>query len=220
MALESADLVEYNQCQAVLRDLYALGIEGSHFEFLAYRILYLCYTRDRTELNRFISTLTQKQKRQAFIKQALEVHRALATDNYHKFFLLFLNAHNMGGYILDHMLERERINALIIMTKAYQQLPIPFITSELQFESAEQTVSFLHDNAASFWNSKPGNNTPPPSTGPLAQTPRLVQRVGTLSLEETHIPDEAKVLDCRVAHPSLVECLRTKHARVGIKGSI
>ena len=43
-----ADLVEYNQCQAVLRDLYALGLDGNHFEFLAYRILYLCYTRDRT----------------------------------------------------------------------------------------------------------------------------------------------------------------------------
>jgi hypothetical protein len=134
--LSQADLVEYNQCQAVLRDLYALSLEGNHFEFLAYRILYLCYTRDRTgelsltpfplchltgcrvELNRLISTLTQEQKQQEYIKQALEVHRALATDNYHKFFLLFLNAHNMGGYILDHMLERERVNALVIMTKA------------------------------------------------------------------------------------------------------
>lgn len=56
--LSQKDLVEYNQCQAVLRDLYALGIEGSHFEFLAYRILYLCYTRDRTgELSPAPSTL-------------------------------------------------------------------------------------------------------------------------------------------------------------------
>lgn len=32
----------------MLRDLYALDLEGSRDEFLAYRILYLCYTRDRS----------------------------------------------------------------------------------------------------------------------------------------------------------------------------
>lgn len=46
--LRQADLVEYNQCQAMLRDLYALDLPGSRDEFLAYRILYLCYTRDRS----------------------------------------------------------------------------------------------------------------------------------------------------------------------------
>lgn len=69
-------------------------------------------------MNRLISPLTLQQKNQVFVKQALEIQRALTTNNYHKFFRLFLNAHNMGGYILDHLVERERVNALVIMTKS------------------------------------------------------------------------------------------------------
>lgn len=70
-----------------------------------------------TELNRFISTLTLQQKQEPFVQQALDMHRALSTNNYHAFFRLFAEAANMGGYILDHLLERERVNALVIITK-------------------------------------------------------------------------------------------------------
>lgn len=47
IALEMADLGEYNQCQSQLRGLYAHGIRGSAMEFLAYRILYLLHTKNR-----------------------------------------------------------------------------------------------------------------------------------------------------------------------------
>ena len=66
-----------------------------------------------------IATLTLEQKQQIFVRQALDVQTALSTSNYHALFVLFTNAYNMGGYILDHLLERERVNALVIMTKAY-----------------------------------------------------------------------------------------------------
>ena len=41
------DLVEYNSCQATLRQLYELGIPGKNDEFMAYRILHLLHAKNR-----------------------------------------------------------------------------------------------------------------------------------------------------------------------------
>ena len=48
IALEKGDLGEYNQCQSQLRELYKHGLQGHPMEFLAYRILYLVHTRNRS----------------------------------------------------------------------------------------------------------------------------------------------------------------------------
>jgi hypothetical protein len=48
IALEKGDLGEYNQCQSQLRELYKHGLEGHPMEFLAYRVLYLVHTRNRS----------------------------------------------------------------------------------------------------------------------------------------------------------------------------
>ncbi|KAF9511380.1 hypothetical protein BS47DRAFT_1184399 [Hydnum rufescens UP504] len=232
MALESADLVEYNQCQATLRHLYDLGLPGNKDEFLAYRILYLTYTRNRSDLNMLIATLTPEQKQQIFVRQALDVQTALSTSNYHALFVLFTNAYNMGGYILDHLLERERVGALVIMTKAYHRLPISFITSELAFESSSAAVQFLYANDAGFFlkpTTSSKNDTPPdpnPSQAAGGDTrgngsSSLLNRLGKLTTDaEVEADDDDKILDCRPAHPPLVECLANKHSRVGIKGQI
>lgn len=42
----------------------------------------------------------------------------MASSNYHKLFSLFNSAPNMSAYIMDHFVERERLNALCIMMKA------------------------------------------------------------------------------------------------------
>ncbi|CAG8730376.1 8284_t:CDS:1, partial [Racocetra fulgida] len=52
------------------------------------------------------------------IKHALEVRSTLATSNFHKFFQLYLKAPNMGAYLMDHFIERERIAALQTLCKA------------------------------------------------------------------------------------------------------
>jgi hypothetical protein len=52
------------------------------------------------------------------IKHALDVRSALATSNYHKFFELYLKAPNLGAYLMDHFVERERIAALKILCKS------------------------------------------------------------------------------------------------------
>ena len=41
-------MVEYNQCQAMLRNLYELVIPGKVEEFTAYRILMLLHGRNRS----------------------------------------------------------------------------------------------------------------------------------------------------------------------------
>jgi hypothetical protein len=38
--------------------------------------------------------------------------------NYHAFFLLYLNAPNMGAYIMDHFIDRERVRAMMVITRA------------------------------------------------------------------------------------------------------
>ena len=57
------------------------------------------------------------------MQHALAVQRALSMGNYHALFDLYLNAPNMGAYIMDHFIDRERAKALIIMSKAYVLSP-------------------------------------------------------------------------------------------------
>ena len=71
------------------------------------------------ELNLYVSQLTSQQKASLAGKHALAVQRSLALGNYHAFFEQYLNAPNMGAYIMDHFVDRERLRALFIMTKAY-----------------------------------------------------------------------------------------------------
>ncbi|KAK0446665.1 SAC3/GANP/Nin1/mts3/eIF-3 p25 family-domain-containing protein [Armillaria borealis] len=151
MALESNDMVEFNQCQATLKTLYELGIPGKQEEFTAYRILMLLHGRNRSELNLYVGQLTPRQKSDSAVKHALDVQKSLAMGNYHALFKLYMNAPNMGGYIMDHLIGRERAKALMIMTKAYKTLPLSFIHSELAFDDIESAHKFLTEHSSSFF---------------------------------------------------------------------
>lgn len=118
IALERGDLGEYNQCQTQLRALYNSGLKGSSIEFKAYRILYFIHTANRTALNDAIADLTTAEKEERPIKHALSVRSALALGNYHKFFQLYLDVPNMGAYLMDMFVKRERVAALANMCKA------------------------------------------------------------------------------------------------------
>lgn len=137
--LRQSDLVEFNACQATLRLLYGHGLQGKNHEFLAYRILYMLHGRNRAgifslflllrtcrtvlipavELNILVSELTPQEKATPEVRHAIAVHMAMATGNYHKLFVLYAKAPNMGGYIMDHYADRERCAALITMGRAY-----------------------------------------------------------------------------------------------------
>ncbi|SPO31081.1 related to THP3 homolog C2A9.11c [Ustilago trichophora] len=145
IALEMGDLGEYNQCQSQLRGLYAHGIKGSAMEFLAYRILYLLHTKNRREL-------TEEHKSEPAVAHALQVRAALVTGNYHSFFQLYTDAPNMNAYIMDHFVERERINALLIMSKCYRpSIALTFISEELAFQDLAEADQFLTTNGAAVY---------------------------------------------------------------------
>ncbi|EUC59649.1 SAC3/GANP domain protein associated with nuclear localization of protein, putative [Rhizoctonia solani AG-3 Rhs1AP] len=192
MALEASDLVEFNQCQSNLRLLYEAGIPGNANEFLAYRILYLNHTKNRSEMNLLLAQLTPETKATPFVRHALDVQAALLANNYHKFFDLYLSAPNMGGYIMDHMLARERISALIVMTKAYLHLPLSFLASELAFDAAVDVDRFLSSHSIAIYASTPGQLN----------------------------AGSEKRLDCKAAHARVVACYEEKYRKVAIVGRI
>ncbi|KAA8650092.1 hypothetical protein EYZ11_001325 [Aspergillus tanneri] len=149
IALEKGDLGEYNQCQTQLRALYAQQLGGHPMEFKAYRILYFIHTRNWTAMNDALADLTPADKRDSAVKHALDVRSAIALGNYHRFFQLYLDTPNMGAYLMDMFVDRERLTALAAICKAYKpDVKIRFITEELGFESDEQSARFILDNTS------------------------------------------------------------------------
>ncbi|KAI9779217.1 MAG: hypothetical protein M1839_007469 [Geoglossum umbratile] len=149
IALEKGDIGEYNQCQTQLRVLYSQNLGGHPMEFKAYRILYFIHTCNRTDMNDILADLTPTEKMDPAVKHALDVRSALALGNYHRFFRLYLDTPNMGAYLMDMFIVRERLSALANICRAYKpDVNIRFITEELGFESDGQCVQFLIDNEA------------------------------------------------------------------------
>jgi len=130
----------------MLRHLYDIGIKGKNEEFIAYRILMLLHGRNSSDLNIYVGQLTPEQKQSKAVQHALDVQRALANGNYHALFELYQNAENMGAYIMDHFVERERIRALLCMTKAYQRLPLSMIARELAWDTPTEACEFLNEH--------------------------------------------------------------------------
>lgn len=118
IALEKGDLGEYNQCQTQLRPLYKQGLSGHPEEFLAYRILYFIHTCNRIEMSDVVANLTPADKKWPAVEHALNVRSALALGNYHRFFRLYLDTPNMGGYLMDMFVGRERLAALANICRA------------------------------------------------------------------------------------------------------
>ncbi|TVY19466.1 THP3-like protein [Lachnellula arida] len=159
IALEKGDLGEYNQCQTQLRALYAQNLGGSPVEFKAYRILYFIHTSNRTALNDVLADLTTAEKQEKAIKHALNVRSALALGNYHRFFRLYLETPNMGAYLMDMFVVRERLAAMSNICRAFKpDVPLRFVTEELGFESDSDAAQFVYDyNGQALLEEKEGN---------------------------------------------------------------
>ena len=119
IALEKGDLGEYNQCQTQLRALYSQQLGGHPTEFKAYRILYFIHTCNRTDMNDVLADLTAAEKKDVAVKHALDARSALALGNFHKFFQLYLETPNMGAYLMDMFVGRERLAALSNICRSY-----------------------------------------------------------------------------------------------------
>ncbi|KAI9677760.1 MAG: hypothetical protein M1829_002532 [Trizodia sp. TS-e1964] len=146
IALEKGDLGEYNQCQTQLRALYSQNLGGNPLEFKAYRILYFIHTCNRTDMNEVLADLTPTEKKDPAVRHALAARSALALGNYHRFFRLYLDTPNMGAYIEDMFVPRERLAALAKICKIYKpSVSLRFITEELGFESDSESARFICD---------------------------------------------------------------------------
>ncbi|KAF6224943.1 hypothetical protein HO133_010137 [Letharia lupina] len=158
IALEKGDLGEYNQCQTQLRALYSQHLGGHPEEFKAYRILYFIHTSNRTDMNDVLADLTPTEKRDPAVKHALDARSALALANYHRFFQLYLDTPNMGAYLLDMFVARERLNALSNICISYKpDVRLRFFTEELGFESDDESARFICDQGGqSFLEERDG----------------------------------------------------------------
>ncbi|GAA93541.1 uncharacterized protein L969DRAFT_95810 [Mixia osmundae IAM 14324] len=197
IALEKGDLGEYNQCQSQLRELYKHGLVGHQLEFVAYRLLYLLHTRNRSELTSVLADLSEVERADEGIRHALQVRSALATSNYCSFFKLYLVAPKMGGYMMDHFAPRERLQALLTMTKAYKSVPLTFLVSQLAFDTESETVQFLNSHQAAHFSPAP--------------TAASTNGNGHQKIE--------RALVCKDAYPALLTAM-SKFTKVDIKGQI
>ncbi|KAJ2706151.1 hypothetical protein H4R19_005040 [Coemansia spiralis] len=146
IALETGDIGEFNQCQSQLKHLYALGLPGHAVEFLAYRMLYFLYTRNKGDVNAALAAMSREEKQDPAVAHALQVRSAVATGNYHRFFALYLVAPNMGGYLIDKFADRERCLALRKMCKAFRpRLSVAAISAALAFDDSPACTKFLAD---------------------------------------------------------------------------
>ncbi|CAK8684986.1 unnamed protein product [Clavelina lepadiformis] len=145
IALEKGDHEEFNQCQNQLRQLHAEGVESLHrTEFLAYSILYYIYTKNTTDLTSILSIITTELRQDKAISHALAVRSAWAGGNFCKFFKLYVDAPNMGGYLMDKFAPRERKHAVEKIVKAFRpSVPVDYITSQLAFENQAECVKVL-----------------------------------------------------------------------------
>ena len=147
IALEKGDLGEYNQCQTQLKSLYDLGIPGNLYEFLAYRILYFLHTRNHSEISNLIGALSDEEKENAAVKHSLLLRAALSQSNYCRFFQLVNETPNMGAYLLDHFVNRERISALKSICKAYRpDIELEYLERVLGFDDTESCVKFFRES--------------------------------------------------------------------------
>ncbi|EIW67776.1 hypothetical protein TREMEDRAFT_33569 [Tremella mesenterica DSM 1558] len=208
IALEAKDLGEYNQCQTMLRQLYELGLKGHPQEFLSYRIIYLLHTRNRSDMAALLAQLTPAEKADPGVHHALQVHAALATSNYIRFFRLFNVAPAMSGYIMDHFVERERMSALGIMTKGYMSLPLTYVTATLSFDSDQETHSFLSSHSAAIYV----DPTPSDTTQGNGHGWKSIRSIPQIPLHE-------RMWDCRKAHAAISTGME-KYRVVDLKGQV
>ncbi|KAI8890971.1 hypothetical protein K501DRAFT_328127 [Backusella circina FSU 941] len=162
IALEKGDIGEYNQCQTQLKYLYQLNIEGCNDEFLAYRILYMLFSQNQTDINSMLEEMcnVKLEDHPPCVQHALMVRSSLAKKNYYKFFELYEDAPNMGGYLMDQFVGRERVDALIIACKAYKQgISLSYLAKELSFDDIPQLVKFLREHGVTQVVGRENNGT-------------------------------------------------------------
>eukprot|EP01084_Bolivina_argentea_P240729 404302_1 len=85
------------------------------------------------------ASLSAEEKRSYAVKHVLACAKALSSGCYHTFFLLWRTMPDMGGYMLDHIVKRERLLAMEVICSAYKStVLLSWLTNELSFKSKDE----------------------------------------------------------------------------------
>lgn len=89
------------------------------------------------ETLRILKHLTLEEKQEEPIKHALEVRKALVSNNFGRFFKLFRTAPNKGSHLIDIFLNKIRVVCLLKLATAYRatNLDVGYLANLLAFDS-------------------------------------------------------------------------------------
>lgn len=199
IALEKGDLGEYNQCQSQLKVLYSQGIPGHNEEFLAYRMLYLLHTGNHADISDILLDLEIARANgdplDNAVAHALKVNTAMSTKNFHQLFRLYVDAPNMGGYVMDSFIKRERYAALSAICRGMRpSVELEYLVSELGFTDEDEFLEF-------------------------AKASNLLQFLKSSTSQETDIISKV-MLQTKEAYPIIEQQKLVAFAKVDIKGQI
>lgn len=160
IALERSDLGEYNQCQTRLLELYTQGLKGSITEFVSYHILYLTMMSNYVELNNFILKLRREFQnilnfKDFAVNHAIMVRDSIISSNYSLLFRLYKSVPNMGIYLMDHFIEKNRTASFVNFCKVYKPtISMNFLKEILCFDSVEELDGFIKRKFPEYYQSE------------------------------------------------------------------
>ncbi|UCS21159.1 uncharacterized protein HLK63_H08745 [Nakaseomyces glabratus] len=148
IALENDDLGEFNQCQSRLMVLYDnTTIKRTHREeFTVYLILYYVLMQDYSAIDALKLELIRERGRSiknAGIALAFEIAETRQVGNYHKFMKLCASLKGLGQKLIKAFMDQEILKTLVTICRSYNQVNLVFLTKELEFETADETIQYL-----------------------------------------------------------------------------
>lgn len=203
MALQHHDVGEWVQCLSVLKSMYIENPEVGRIharEFLAYRILYAIYSGSlldvrlmlRASLQNTYPDLYLSMKHQHVtneVQHALQVVKAVAMNDYHRFSNLYMNAPNFGAYIMDLFAPRIQSHTVQVMASAYRPgIPIAFISEEIAMERFANLSETSHSRSSKVIGSNDAQDTKERAKG---RTLEFLRRHGAF------ISEDQLQMDCR-----------------------
>eukprot|EP00834_Sanchytrium_tribonematis_P003979 NODE_175_length_14138_cov_1.015314.p5 type:complete len:399 gc:universal NODE_175_length_14138_cov_1.015314:10513-11709(+) len=196
VSLEMSDIGEFNQCQTQLWELYQLpenlkcGLRKD--EYKAYRILYLIFTRRKSELNNLLKQCLSLGKVPACIKHAFEVRKAVDIGDCVRVLELYDNAPFLGAKLMNLFIEKVRTETLRSLSKSFRKtISMTFLASLLGMKF-EETFNFVDT---------------------------LIKNVSDDSLDNVFDENEGFALVCTELYP-YVEERCSQLSKIDIKGQI
>lgn len=164
-ALESGDVGQFNQCQTQLINIHEqvdLTCAPSDqidtvAEFVSYRLLYYFFQNLHVDEQQFLSQILADPilKTHRYVAFALAIRNHATCGNWAKYFELAKHASVQSNHHMQYFLqvfhERQRIHALIVLSKAFvTQISTEWLAKILGFESNSACVVFLKSHGTIF----------------------------------------------------------------------